>query len=409
MKFDRFIEDVSPSVLWANLFGCSPVKSGVTEGGSNHAATAIKTVLQQVTEGMESTAFGCPVDLGIIEPDTDLVAKIRDKLFAAVVIERTSAKSASAITDHNGTEFDYGYGNGTITIIGSFDDARPLLDHIGLSRFSSYLSHGDMVSDQPPICIMNGKPQVKIKTTGRNHLLSTFDRIVSRSIKALLTRDKAPDDLSIFEPETTDRIPSGLLFGTDDERDRLNAIIEKVAHRIDTNGDDFAVALRSAPFRRTLIQELTENAETFLRDELGRYGLEENGSVLRAQYSTSDAFSPLLYRLLGDVDYHMEGLMFRDLVSSVEISMPLYVSDGPTIIMVPPSARALTQVQQLYGGADIAVALWDNGKVLPPDFDVEDVLDVSPTDPEALDETLRILRRKFRFEVLEQEGDASVR
>lgn len=408
MKFDRFIEDVAPSVLWTNLFGCSPAESGVVSGTSGSAATAIRTILKQAADGMDSRAFGCPVDLGEIKPDQTLLAKIRDKLFAAVVIETTSARARAAVTDHQGTEFDLGYGNGMITIIGSLDDAQPLLEHIGFSRFSEFVSHGDMVSGQPPICLMNGKPQARVKTVGRNHLISTFERIVSRSILALMKRDKSPDDLAIFEPDASDRIPSGLLFGTEDERDRLNAIIEKVANRIDGHGEDFDLALRSAPFRRTLIQSLAENADAFLREELGRYGLEGSGSILVGQYDNSDAFSPLLYRLLGDVDYHMEGLMFRDLVSSVELSMPLYASDGPTIIMVPPSRHAVSQVQNLYGGTDIAIALWDSSKVIPEDFDVDDVLSVSPSDTEALDETLRILRRKFGFEVLNQEGNPRV-
>ena len=120
-----------------------------------------------------------------------------------------------------------------------------------------------------------------------------------------------------------------LSFADEEDRYRINEIIKSVQRSVDEGEGDLETLIRFAPFRSTLIQNLTLRILEDFENELNKFGIERiSQTKFAASFTSVDDLKPALYRLLGDINYRNLGLIRREVVRHMSIRFPFYAEDG---------------------------------------------------------------------------------
>ncbi len=361
-QFERYVEMAEPLQLWLNVFGCEPSSTDIANGASSSAALALEAALTKMSRSISSVEVGCPVEYGPFKPSDQMIDLLRLKLLSAAVLSRTAERSlegCQAIIPPSD------YSAGMITLLCETTDAKSLMRHLRLKEqtLSQALTHSDRFNTGTALCFSHGKHAIRLRLATIQSLVATCAKLVDETIADLLCEKRDPEKYDIFSSQECPGIPRFFLTGDPDDRERLNGILKFCGDKIDGDGVAIGEAIRMAPFKRNLIQNMAARIKTDICRYLEHYGLHQSSSnenIFEALYSDIRSLSPLLYRLTGDQELLLEGLGQYAVIDSIEVFLPDMPEDHPAVAIVSPEARTLEAFIRSSGGSDATIALQKN-------------------------------------------------
>ena len=397
----RYIELADPRELWKAVFGAAPEFSDIDEGEGSDAACAMEEVLRSLSHEVRSENVGCPVECGpapLGEYGLDL---LRRKLMSAVILHQTSSQCLQDVSIKPRSIRDV-FAPGVVAVIADPKEMPPVLASLGaedgvvqdLFRFGG---GGQRLS---AICLGHGQPEVRIHLRSKAELQVICDRMIEETVSSLLTGRKDVFDPDIFVAGEMTCLPAALRFGDDDERVRLNAILEFVGDRIDQDGGELENILKSAPFRRLLSQKLQARISDYLLEVLKRYGFVLTGGCMSVRFDHPESALPVMYRLLGDSEDDLEGILMHDLISHIQVVLPGFPEVGPEIVVLPPVEGILSYYWENQGGADVCIPLRFNAKKIPDEADFGKIMPVVASTRVALEKVAEETKKIFRNDII---------
>jgi hypothetical protein len=397
----QYIELADPRELWKSVFGSAPEFSDVADGPQSSAATALEELLSSLSHEVQPVDLGCPVGYDPVCLDKDGIAKLRKKLMSAVVLHTTALQSKQLLQDSPRTIRDE-FSLGVVALVAKPEEVSCVLSDWGIDSdiAKGIFRFSDETGRTGPICLGRGDPEVRVHLRSRSEMQTKCLHLIDQTVASLLTGQKSVLDPDIFTNGDSAVFPAHIRFGDDDERARLNAILEFTGTRVDNDGADMYEVLLHAPFRRTLAQKMADRTLEYFQEVLSTYGFKQAGTCMSARYKDAQAILPVMYRLLGDAEDNLEGVLANDLISHTQVIFPCYPEETPEFVILPPVDRVISEYCANLGGADACIALRNYARVFPPDIGLGPVHPVVVSTETKLSEVRIYIKQIFKNNIV---------
>ena len=349
-EVEDFFYKSDPFVIWQSLFGCDPSDTDIHEGLNSSASVALEEAVVNLDNQIDSYLLGAdfPLDIKVNKRNISL---LRRKLLSAAILN-LSAKKASANKIEHSANFE---NSGIVLVLGDLLNSSEFLSKLGCSSLEDLITFSDKTKSFSPLFIYDGTPSCEIHTWTKEQVKEIFTIIFNEHIHKFVMNNKVniidigvKNDFLDFSPF--------IHFADYDDRSRLNEIIKHVRRMVD-NGEDINDAIARTPFKNTLIQNisyrLVENFELLLFS----YGFhKKNNGQYAVSYDSLQDLKPILYRLLGDSRFHLNGIMKKEYVKLVKLFVPMG-DDSPAFALVNADSFSVQQFKEHFGQADLVIGL----------------------------------------------------
>jgi hypothetical protein len=401
LKIESFARLVDPYKLWMSVFGCMPNDTDISKGKGSASGVAIEAALENMSNTINATDLGYNTSIVLDNADKVVIDTIKKKLLSGAIINNSENKCKPSATEAEYIS-NVKEGQKTLAILGALDCMPPVLrylapelpDNFFMASSKSLRGSAVRINNSPnnPTIKINLRPCDQLKAfvsimlfkTVTNHLLGDFDK---------------NEPVQIFD-DAIASLPIEIKFLEDEEILRLEAIVEFCGNYIDEKGCDLALALRRSPFRRTLTQSVTDRAHEYICEELMKYGMQRNNNVLSASFENTSDIGSVLYRLTGDQDFHLQGLLSREIISSVELYLPEIPEKFPEIALIPDNDIAIAEFCK-NNNVDATIALWSASEEIPDLSEMNPIFDIVPSSAYSIKNALVSISDIFGFELTE--------
>ncbi len=401
---DLFVRLSDPYHLWSSLFGSLPGDTDICDGEDSAAAVALDSALIAMSEEMVSSSIGYPCELLVKSPGKKLIENVQKKVLAGAVLssgtdrcERGSIP-ADIPSDRMG---DFG----KLAILGKFDSAPPILKSLIPDLPDNFFVSGteDQKGSTIRLLPTDGKPTCRIRLRPEDQLQAFISQMLYNTVAHYLMDGREEDEPVQLIEDQVATLPINIRFLDEEETFRLEAITEFCGNYIDEHSCSLELALRRTSYRRTFLQRLIQRAQLYISEEMERYGFksDEDGHLSSSFKKTRDV-GTALYRLLGDEDFHLQGLLTREIISGVDLYLPEVDPEFPEIALVPENDIAISEYHKKHGPADATIALWSAADKIPSSADMEPVFEVVPYSTHSIQSALEKVSDIFGFEIIEE-------
>lgn len=349
---EKFITRTNPYQLWENLFACSPKDTDIQSGAQSYAANAVEQALEALGDNIDAEMLGAPFELSF-EKNKYTLNHIRKKLMGSAILAVTQETAKANALDFEVED----EGMGVIGLLGDMTNVVELMNGIGLNGVSELIKTSDCSYNQSPIYIKSGNPAIELEINDKKFIQGVMGLVLNEHLRDIILR-KNINNLEVGVSTNTFDLSPYLSFADEEDRYRINEIIRSVQRSIDEGEGDIENLIRFAPFRSTLLQNMTLRILEDLEEELENFGMKKvSGNKYAVSFNSIKDMKPLVYRLMGDIHYRTLGLVRREVVKRVSIRLPIFKEEGPAFCIVQPDEISMRTFTEISGGADAFVIL----------------------------------------------------
>ena len=383
---DFFLKS-DPYVVWDSLFGCSPNDTDIVSGINSSASVALEESLLSFEKVIDASLLGADfqIEIPVNKRNINL---LRRKLMSAAILQLSANKSKSkVVTDYVNYEKP-----GIVLFLGEISNSTKFLEALGCGVLNKFMGHTDKTNTFSPLFVSDGEPSCEIETWNKEQVKNIFSLILNEHIYKIVTQNEF-DVLNLgVSNEVLDFSPF-ISFSDFDDRSRFNEIIKHVRKLVD-EGEDIHDAIMRAPFKTTLIQNISYRLVQQFDMLVLQYGFKKvRDGKYRVSYQDPEDLKPILYRLLGDSQFFLSGIMKKEYVKSVKIFLPLG-ENIPVLAFVSADSLAASQFKEFFGEADLVIGL-------PEAQEMENLFDLDIGNCVLLDENT-IFNTKYVLEEMKE-------
>lgn len=384
---EDFFNRSDPSVIWDSLFGCSPVATDIQNGMDSSASIALEQAVASFEEKIDAYVLGADFPLEIVNSKKN-VDLIRRKLLSAAILQFTAEEANRDVS----SQYHNFKSAGVIAFVGDFENSASLLSNLGCDYVSEFFKYSDKSNSHSPVFISSGDPELQIETLSRDQIKEIFSMIIDEHIYKFVV-DNEIDILDIAVKNEVFDFSSFVNFANYDDRCRLNEIIRNVRKRVDY-GDDIHEAVLKAPYKNTLIQNITDRLLDNFSSILESYGFKKTReNTYSVSYKSPQSIKKVIYRMLGDSKFHLMGLSKKEFVKSTTIFLP--IGDNlPTIALINADKFSVMHYKEVFGESDLVIGL-------PESQEIDDFYEINLGNGLILDEN-SIFDPKFVLKEMEE-------